>query len=127
MQGKQLYEYAVIRVVPRVEREEFINVGVVLYIHGSRYICMRYMVPEERILSLCSKVDMDEVRAYLHAFDQISHGAKDSGAIGRLDAASRFRWLTAYRSTIIQTSRVHPGFCIDPDAELQRLFEELVV
>lgn len=110
MQGKQLYEYAVIRVVPRVEREEFINVGVVVYVHTSRYLCMRYVVPEEKILSLCGKTDMNEVRAYLHAFDQICHGKQDSGAIGKLDAASRFRWLTAYPALLSRPHACIPVF-----------------
>ena len=125
MQEKQLYEYAVIRVVPRVEREEFINVGVILYTHSTKYLCMRHKLHEQKLLALCEQVDMKEASIYLQAFHNICHGMQGSGAIGSLDAASRFRWLTAYRSTIIQTSRVHPGFCMDPEKELERLFLEL--
>jgi hypothetical protein len=127
MQEKQLFEYAVIRVVPRVEREEFINVGVVLYCHGSKHLCMRHKLDEKKLLALWDQINVAEAESYLQAFENICKGKEGSGTIGKLDAASRFRWLTAYRSTIIQTSRVHPGFCSDPDKEMERLFTELVL
>jgi hypothetical protein len=125
MQEKQLFEYAVMRIVPRVEREEFLNVGVVMYMHGSKKLSLRCHLPEHKLIALDPKAGLSEIREYLQAFEQICLGAKDAGPIGQLDAASRFRWLTAYRSTIIQTSRVHPGFCSDPEKELERLFAEL--
>jgi hypothetical protein len=126
MQEKHLFEYAVIRVVPRVEREEFVNVGVVLYCHGSKRLLMRYALSEEKLRALFEAIETADVARYLMAFYNISLGGEDAGPIGKLDAVSRFRWLTAWRSTMIQTSRVHPGFCHDAEKELGRLFMELV-
>lgn len=127
MQEKHLFEYAVVRVVPRVEREEFLNVGVILYCRQHRFLQMMHTLHEERLRQLYSKVDITEVKEHLHAFEQISQGAADAGPIGRLDIASRFRWLTATRSTILQTSKVHPGLCEDPLAALQKLHAALVL
>ena len=127
MQEKQLFEYAIIRVVPRVEREEFVNVGVVLYCHTSKRLLMRYVLPVEKLRALFESVEVEEVERYLLAFHNISSGGEGSGPIGKLDAVSRCRWLTAWRSTMIQTSRVHPGFCTDAEKELDRLFAELVM
>jgi hypothetical protein len=127
MPDKQLFEYAIVRVVPRVEREEFINVGVVLYCHGSKRLLMRYILQEEKLRGLFEQVEVENVRKYLLAFYRISKGSEGTGPIGLLDTASRFRWLTAWRSTIIQTSRVHPGFCTDAEKELDRLFATLVL
>ena len=126
MQEKQLFEYAIIRVVPRVDREEFLNVGVIVYCHSSRWLGMRYAVDADRLRALDPKLDLDEVIAHLKGFEAIVAGAETSGPIGQLDRASRFRWLTATRSTIIQTSRVHPGFCGDMPGELDRLYEKMV-
>src|SRR5688572_25755062 len=126
MHEKQLFEYAVIRVVPRVEREEFVNVGVVLYCHGSKRLLMRYVLPEVKLKALFGAIETEDVAKYLVAFQNISTGGEEAGPIGLLDAVSRFRWLTAWRSTMIQTSRVHPGFCSNAEKELDRLFGELV-
>jgi hypothetical protein len=126
MPGKHLFEYAVIRVVPRVEREEFINVGVVLFCKQQRYLKAVFHLHEERLLALCPTLDIAEIKAYLDAFEKISRGEKDGGAIARLDLPSRFRWLTATRSTVVQSSKIHPGFCDDLDAALERLFQQLV-
>ncbi len=126
MQGRQLYEYAVVRVVPRVEREEFINIGVLLYAHASKKIFWRCFLDEKKLLALDSEADLQEIRQYIEAFVRICCGGRDGGPIGGLDAISRFRWLTAFRSTMLQTSRVHPGFCTDPETELHRLFQKLV-
>ncbi|HLZ87948.1 MAG TPA: DUF3037 domain-containing protein [Puia sp.] len=127
MQEKQLFEYAVIRVVPRVDREEFLNVGVILYCHGSRALGLKYRVDEERLRTLAPTLDIAEVEAHLKGFEEIVNGGEAGGPIGKLDGAGRFRWLTATRSTIIQTSRVHPGFCGDFAGELQRLYETMVL
>ena len=127
MQENHLFEYAVIRVVPKVEREEFLNVGVVLYCRQQKFLQVLYTVNEERIRTFCSQLDIEELKQYLHAFEQISLGTKDGGPIAKLDLASRFRWLTATRSTVVQTSRVHPGFCADPQKALVRLHEQLVL
>jgi hypothetical protein len=127
MQDSQLFEYAVIRVVPKVEREEFLNVGVVLFCARKKFLQVIYSLDEERILAFDSKTDIDEIRAYLSAFERICNGVPGSGAIGKLPIAERFRWLTATRSTVVQTSKVHPGFCGDPAEALKRLYSEMVL
>lgn len=126
MQELHLFEYAVIRVVPRVERDEFINVGVILFCARKKYLTAAYALDEERLKAFSAKLDHTEIREHLDSLMLICTGAKDSGPIGQLDAPSRFRWLTAMRSTVIQTSRVHPGFCKDPESKLQFLLEEQV-
>lgn len=127
MQGKQLFEYAVIRVVPRVEREEFFNVGVVLYCRQTRFLQMVFSLNETKLHTLYELADAEEIRKYLVAFEQICKGDKSAGPIAQLDVASRFRWLTATRSTVVQASKVHPGLCADPEQALMRLFEKLVL
>ena len=127
MQEKQLFEYAVIRVVPRVDREEFLNVGVIAYCHSSRWLGIRYSVNAERLRALDPKLDLGEVVAHLKGFEEIVAGSEAGGPIGQLDKASRFRWLTATRSTILQASKVHPGFCGNMEGELDRLFATMVL
>lgn len=126
MQDKHLYEYAVIRVVPRPEREEFLNVGIVMFSKRAKYIKMLYKIDNARIQPFCGEFDVQDLPEYLHAFDRICNGAKNAGLIAGFDIPSRFRWLTAVRSSVIQTSRPHPGFCEDLDQTLHRLFKELV-
>ncbi|TRW23925.1 DUF3037 domain-containing protein [Flavobacterium zepuense] len=127
MQDKHLYEYAVIRVVPRVEREEFINAGVILFCKRKRYVKVLYTVNEARLLSLCPGMDVQQLALNLESFERIARGAKDGGPIAQFEAAERFRWLTAIRSSVIQTSRPHPGFSDDLDTTAQRLFETVVL
>lgn len=126
MHGKHLYEYAVIRVVPRVEREEFINVGVVLCANKSDFIDCKIHLDEARLLSLDPETDIELIRTNLRSFEKVCCGQKDGGNIATFDIASRFRWLTAVRSSVIQTSRPHPGITDDLQSTLQRLFEEYV-
>lgn len=126
MQEQHLFEYAVIRIMPRVEREEFVNAGIVLYCKSRQFLHVLYEVNAEKIKSLCIKCDVEELSAHLKAFALIAAGDKSAGPIAQLDTASRFRWLTAQRSTILQTSKVHPGFCDDPMQMTQKLFEQLV-
>lgn len=126
MHGKHLYEYAVVRVVPRVEREEFINVGVVLCANKSNFIDCKIRLDEARLLALDPETDIELIRANLQSFKKVCCGQKDGGNIATFDIASRFRWLTAVRSSVIQTSRPHPGITDDLKATLQRLFEEYV-
>ena len=122
MQEMKLFEYAVIRIVPRVEREEFLNVGVILYCAKQKFLQTKSHLNANRLKALCGdSVDLEELERNLSAFGKISLGGKESGPIGELDIASRFRWLTATRSTVLQTSKVHPGFCIDPAEKLERL------
>lgn len=127
MQEKYLFEYAVIRVVPRVEREEFLNVGVILYCPRLKYLQLMYTLDTDRLSAFYPKLDIGELAEHLKAFETITLGNKDGGPIAQLDLASRFRWLTATRSTILQSSKVHPGFCADPAAALQRLHATLVL
>ncbi|QHS55824.1 DUF3037 domain-containing protein [Mucilaginibacter sp. 14171R-50] len=126
MQDRHLFEYAVIRVVPRVEREEFINVGVVLFCKKQQFLKMRYSIDKDRLLALSKDLDIEALEENLLSFQRIAMGGKDAGPIGELDAASRFRWLTATRSTVVQTSKVHPGFCVDGEDSLTRLYQQLV-
>lgn len=127
MQEQHLFEYAVIRVVPRVEREEFLNVGVILYCKRPAFLQARYTLNTQKLEAFCPALDIAEIQTYLCAFEQISLGQAAGGPIAKLDMASRFRWLTATRSTIVQTSRVHPGFCNDPLVTLEKLHEKLVL
>jgi Protein of unknown function (DUF3037) len=127
MQDNHLFEYAVIRVVPQVEREEFLNVGIVLYCARPKFLQALFTLDEQRICSFSDKLDITELKKYLCAFEQICMGDKQTGAIAKLPAAERFRWLTATRSTIVQTSKVHPGFCIDPAETLHKLYKQLVL
>lgn len=127
MQQNQLFEYAVIRIVPRVEREEFINAGVVLYCAKQRFLKAIFEVNHERLSAFCGHVEIPEVTENLQAFERICKGGEGAGPIGKLDAASRFRWLTANRSTVVQCSKVHPGFCIDAEQALVRLYGQLVL
>lgn len=127
MQGKRLFEYAVLRVVPRVEREEFCNIGVVLYSKETRFLQCKFHLNELRLKALFAALDIEELKQYLESFERICNGSKSGGQIAQLDQPSRFRWLTATRSTILQSSKVHPGFCEDPGMALQKLFEELVL
>lgn len=127
MQEKHLFEYAVIRVVPQVEREEFMNVGVVLYCARPKYLHAMFTLNEQRIEAFCPRLDAAEIGEYLQAMTCICRGGADAGPIGMLPAVERFRWLTAARSTVVQCSRVHPGFCKDPQQELLKLYEQLVL
>jgi hypothetical protein len=127
MQEQHLFEYAVLRVVPKVEREEFINVGIILYCKKLKFLQCMFTLNKQRLLALCDKLDIDEVEEHLKAYERICNGGADGGPIGKLDIASRFRWLTAIRSTVVQTSKVHPGFCSDPEKEIKKLHSQLVL
>ena len=127
MQEKNLYEYAVIRVVPRVEREEFLNVGIILFCKKAKFIKMLYTVNETKLALFSDDFDVEQLQLNLESFQKIAHGGKAGGPIGEFDIPSRFRWLTAIRSSAIQTSRPHCGFADDLEQTAQRLFEELVL
>ncbi|WP_400190429.1 DUF3037 domain-containing protein [Hymenobacter sp. B81] len=127
MPDKHLFEYAVLRVVPRVEREEFLNVGVVLYCRDQGFLQCRFTVDEARLRAFGGAgLAADELRARLRAFERICAGRREGGPIGQLGLAERFRWLTATRSTVVQTSPVHPGLCADAETTLNRLYAQLV-
>ena len=120
-----VFEYAVLRVVPRVEREEFLNVGVVLYCRGLGFLQVRWQLPEARLQAFAPALDQAEVAVRLQAFEHICQGRATGGVIGQLPVAERFRWLTATRSTVVQCSPLHPGRTTDAAATLERLFAEL--
>lgn len=127
MSEKHLFEYAVIRVMPRVERQEFINVGVILYCQPQGFLQTVFTLSEARLLAFCADLNLDEVADRLRAFERICAGRATGGPIGQLPIAARFRWLTATRSTVVQTSSVHPGLCADAATTLARLHAELVL
>ncbi|HWJ91721.1 MAG TPA: DUF3037 domain-containing protein [Flavisolibacter sp.] len=127
MRGNDLFEYAVIRVVPRVEREEFLNVGVILYCREQNFLGVKYTLNKERLQSFCGLLDCNEVEEHLRAFELICEGKPEGGPIAALDLPSRFRWLTATRSTVVQSSRVHPGFCESAAETLEKLHRQLVL
>jgi hypothetical protein len=124
---KLLYEYAVVRVVPLVEREEFLNVGVIVFCKQTRFIKMKFNLHEAKLFVLFSGADSDQIRENLKAFEKIAEGDPSAGPIALMDAASRFRWLTAVRSSVIQTSRPHPGLSVNPNETINRLFDDLVL
>ena len=121
-----LYEYAVIRLVPQVEREEFINVGIILFSKRQKFIRTKIELPEARLKLFKCEMDLEQIKANLHAFELISAGSKAGGPIACEELPERFRWLTAVRSSIIQTSRPHPGKTNDLENEVERLFLEYV-
>lgn len=126
MQGKHLFEYAIVRIVPRVEREEFVNVGVVICCKRQNFIRCQIHLHEGKLLALDSNADFDLYRSYLDSFEKICAGANSSNPIALQDAASRFRWLTSIRSSMLQTSRPHSGFTADLEKSFKNLMEEYV-
>jgi len=126
MPAMHLFEYAVLRVVPRVEREEFLNVGVVVYCRSLGFLQTRYELPKAKLRAVAPDLDVAEVLDRLRAFEHICQGRAAGGTIGQFPIAERFRWLTATRSTVVQTSPVHPGLCADAGATLARLLAQLV-
>jgi hypothetical protein len=120
------YDYAIVRVVPRVEREEFINAGVILSCPAQDFLGARIELDEHRLLALDPDVDVEAVRANLASIPLLCAGGAAAGPIGKLSARERFHWLVAPRSTIIQTSPVHSGRCQDPAAALDHLLQTMV-
>lgn len=127
MPGRHLYEYAVIRVLPVPEREEFVNVGIIVFCKRANRIHVRTLLNEARVLAFDPELELGPIRDNLRSLELIAAGDPEGGPIARLDVPSRFRWLTAVRSSAIQTSRPHPGTCSDLDDVTDRLFRELVV
>jgi hypothetical protein len=121
-----LYEYAVIRVLPRVDREEFINVGVIVYCQSLDFLRAECSINEDRLSSFAAGSDLTEVEEHLRSVCRICSGADGSGPIGKMSLGERFRWLTAPRSTVVQTSAVHTGFTNDPEETLRKLVQRLV-
>ena len=126
MPDKFRYDYAVVRVVPKVDREEFINAGVILSCPDLSFLDASIKLNEDRLLALDPTIDLDLVKDHLEAIPTICRGGGESGTIGGLPQRQRFHWLVAPRSTIIQTSPVHTGRCHDPAVALQRLIATMV-
>lgn len=128
MHARNSYDYAVIRVVPRVEREEFINVGVILSCPMRNFLDARLHVDRARLAALDPSLDIDLVEQHLNVIPLVCRGDAAAGPIAQLTQRQRFHWLTAARSTIIQTSVVHSGLCGDePGESLQHLMEKMVL
>ena len=126
MPDKFRYDYAVVRVVPKVDREEFINAGVIVSCPELSFLEAQIKLNEMRLLALDPNVDLDLVRNHLAAIPTICRGGDKAGSIGQLPQRQRFHWLVAPRSTVIQTSPVHTGRCSDPAEALERLVATMV-
>lgn len=120
------FDYAIIRVVPRVEREEFINAGVIVSCPPRQFLEARVELDERRLAAFDPASEAGMLRSYLNVIPLICAGGAQAGAIGELPQRARFHWLVAPRSTIIQTSTVHAGLCQDPHAALEHLFQKMV-
>ena len=120
------FEYAVLRVVPQVEREEFINVGVILFCLAARFLDARIRLDAARLEAIAPELDRAMIQQHLNLIPRICAGEADSGALAELTQAERFRWLASPSSTVIQPSPVHTGLCDDPQAALDDLFQKLV-
>jgi len=127
MQDRYIFEYAIIRFVPKVEREEFFNVGVILFSKRKKFIGIKYQINPDKLKSFSPEIELDLLNEYLNAWKLICDGAPSGGPIGKLELSDRFRWLTACRSTIIQSSKTHPGISIDPKIELDDIFGKYVL
>jgi hypothetical protein len=127
MPADKSYDYAIVRVVPRVERGEFINAGIVLFCAELALLDARVALDEERLRALDPTADVASVRSHLEVIPRIAAGGADAGEIGRLTQRERFHWLVAPRSTVVQTSPVHTGRMTDPAAVMQHLFDTLVL
>ncbi|MFQ3181630.1 MAG: hypothetical protein ACI9Z4_001228 [Polaribacter sp.] len=127
MQDKYTFEYAIIRLVPKVEREEFFNVGVLLFSKQKKFLGIKYHIDLQKLNAFAPEIETTVLNAYLNAWKLISDGNIAGGKIGALEISDRFRWLAACRSTIIQSSKTHPGLCENPEEALQDIFEKYVL
>lgn len=126
MPDRFLYDYAIIRVVPKVEREEFINVGAIVSCGTKKFLEARIEIDEQRLMAIDSTLDLEMIRNHLAVIPIICAGGSESGAIGQLPHRERFHWLVAPRSTIVQTSRVHTGFCQNLPGAIEHLLDTMV-
>jgi len=124
--GESTYDYAIVRIVPRVERGEMINVGVIVSCPAVDFLDARIELDVSRVRALDENLDLEAIRAHLTTIPLVCRGGPEAGAIGALPQRSRFHWLVSPRSTIIQTSPVHTGRTADPAAALERLLDTMV-
>jgi hypothetical protein len=127
MPNRVPYEFAIIRVVPKVEREEFLNVGVIVFSKRKKYLGIKYQLNEDRLRAFTEELDVEMLKSYLAAWESVCAGGAQGGSIGQQEQPYRFRWLSASRSTILQTSRIHPGICEAPEEVLEDLFRRYVL
>lgn len=127
MPVRNTYDYALVRLMPHVERGECINAGVILFCRTQRFLGALTHLDSERALALAPRLDLDVVRQHLERIPLVCAGGEQAGSIGLLSQPERFHWLVSPRSTIIQTSAVHSGLCEDPQKELEELFKEMVL
>lgn len=127
MQERDLFEYSIIRFVPRIEREEFFHIGVVVFCKKQKFLQAKFHIPAGKLQSMAPDFDFEELEEYTNAFSRICEGKDTNSPISKLEMIERFRWLTANRSTILQTSSVHPGLCWDAESTLNKLFKEQVL
>lgn len=127
MQNRVTFEYAIIRVVPKVEREEFFNVGVILFSKRKKFLGVKYYIDPKKLAAFSDDLELKTLEEHLKAWQLICDGNPSGGVIGKLEVSDRFRWLAACRSTIIQSSETHPGLCEAPQAELDEIFEKYVL
>ena len=120
------FDYAIIRLVPRVERQEFVNVGVIVCCQATDFLVARFALNEELLKLFAPQLNLEEVRAHLAAIEMICAGGARAGTIGQLPRRARFDWLVAPRSTIIQSSPVHSGLCQSPSVALDELLNKMV-
>ena len=126
MQDHYTYDYAIVRVVPKVEREEFVNVGVIVSCPAKSFLEARIELDEERLMVLDPSLDIESIRTHLATIPAICTGGEQAGPVGQLSQRKRFHWLIAARSTIIQTSAAHTGYCKDPAEVLEHLLDRMV-
>ena len=126
MSNNYFYDYVVIRVVPKVEREEFINAGVILFCKEKNFLKTKIELNKDKLNLLNKDIDINTIKTHLAAIEAISEGNEGAGSIAKLSQSERFHWLTSPKSTIIQTSPVHSGYCKDPFKTLEHLVKTVV-
>lgn len=127
MQDRHTFKYAIIKIVPKVEREEFFNVGVILFCKRKKFLDIKYEINPDKFKAFSLEIELETLNDYLNAWKLICEGNAAGGSIGALELSERFGWLSACRSTIIQSSITHSGLCLDPEKELDDIFKKYVL
>lgn len=127
MQDRYTFKFAIIRIVPKVEREEFFNVGVIVFCKRTKFLDIKYHIDQDKLNAFSPEIEFDILNDYLKAWKLICKGDTDGGPIGKLDLPDRFGWLTACRSTVIQSSTTRSGLSTDPKKELEDIFNKYVL
>ncbi len=127
MQDRVTFEYAIIRFMPKVEREEFFNIGVIVFSKRKKFLELKYHIDPKKLKAFSCEITLEELTEYLKAWEAICKGAPHGGAIGEFERSDRFRWLAASKSTMILCSPTHVGLCNDPATELEDIFQKYVL